>query len=166
MQLLLRKKIENVILENYIEYQYLFIEIQSKFLSGLYSRYESVENGNLVLYFAKQTHQDVLRQKDYDLNFNISYEKFWENHSKIYPKKISIQKIAEDTLIPKETTRRKILQLIRQKVLNKKDTNIGWLPNERYKNDYNLLINEEINDMCKLIIFICKKKIFIFQKKN
>ena len=131
MQLLLRKKIENVILENYIEYQYLFIEIQSKFLSGLYSRYESVENGNLVLYFAKQTHQDVLRQKDYDLNFNISYEKFWENHSKIYPKKISIQKIAEDTLIPKETTRRKILQLIRQKVLNKKDTNIGWLPNER-----------------------------------
>ena len=158
MQLLLRKKIENVILENYIEYQYLFIEIQSKFLSGLYSRYESVENGNLVLYFAKQTHQDVLRQKDYDLNFNISYEKFWENHSKIYPKKISIQKIAEDTLIPKETTRRKILQLIRQKVLNKKDTNIGWLPNERYKNDYNLLINEEINDMCKLIIFICKKK--------
>jgi len=166
MQLLLRKKIENVILENYIEYQYLFIEIQSKFLSGLYSRYESVENGNLVLYFAKQTHQDVLRQKDYDLNFNISYEKFWENHSKIYPKKISIQKIAEDTLIPKETTRRKILQLIRQKVLNKKDTNIGWLPNERYKNDYNLLINEEINDMCKLIIFICKKKNLYISKEE
>ena len=65
------KSIEKIILDNFIEYQYLFVESQSNFLSGLHDRYQSVENGNLVLYFAKQTHQAILRQKDYNLNFNI-----------------------------------------------------------------------------------------------
>ena len=58
------------------------------------------------MYFAKQTHQDILRQKDYDLNFNISYEKFWENHHVNYPKKIYNQN-CEDTLLPKETAKKK-----------------------------------------------------------
>tara|TARA_B110000967_G_scaffold127469_1_gene130225 strand:+ start:954 stop:1919 length:966 start_codon:yes stop_codon:yes gene_type:complete len=152
-----RENIEKIILENYVEYQYLFIEFQSKFLSGLYSRYQSVENGNLVLYYAKQTHQDILRKKDYDLNFNISYEKFWENHHEVNPKKISIIKIAKSTSLPKETARRKILELIKQNVLNKKNKNIGWLPNEQYKKKYNLFIDKEIHDVCTLITYICEK---------
>ena len=163
---LLPKNIASKILENFTEYQYLFTEIQSKFLSDLYSRYESVENGNLVLYYAKQTHQDILRQKDYNLNFNISYEKFWENHHKAHPKQISIQKIAKDTFLPKETARRKILQLLKKKILNKKNTNIGWLPNEQYKNNYNLLIDGEINDVCKLIFFICEKQNISISKEE
>jgi len=157
MQGLSAKTIENRILENYVEYQYLFIEFQSKFLSGLYSRYQSVENGNLVLYFAKQTHQDILRRKDYDLNFNLSYDNFWKNHhaAKLTPR--SIIKIAEDTFLPKETARRKILQLIKQKVLNKKNRNVGWLPSEEYKQSYNFFISKEIDNVCKLISFICGK---------
>ena len=152
-----KKEIEEVILKNYIEYQYLFVEFQSKFLSSLHSRYQSVENGNLVLYFAKQTHQDILRQKDYDLNYDISYEKFWENHRKISPKRRSLVKVVEDTLLAKETARRKILELIKQKVLNKKNRNIIWSPSEDYKQSYNLFVNEEINDVCKLINYISEK---------
>ena len=95
------KSIEKTILDNYIEYQYLFVEFQSKFMSGLFNRYQSVENGNLVLYYAKETHQDILRKKDYDLNFNISFEKFWENHREVSPPRISIIKIGEDVLLPK-----------------------------------------------------------------
>ena len=120
MQSLLVKNIEEKILDNWVEYQHLFVEFQSKFLTGLYFRYKGIENGNLVLYFAKQTHQAILRQKDYDLKFNLSYDKFWENHRQIRPNQESIVKIAHDTHLPKETTRRKILQLIKQKVLNKK----------------------------------------------
>ncbi len=157
MELSLHKNIENKILENYVEYQNLFVEFQSKFLSGLHSRYQGLENGNLVLYFAKQSHQSILRQKDYDFNFNISYEKFWENHSKIKPKRRSLIRIAEHTLLPKETARRKILQLIKQKVLSKKNKNIGWLPSDQYKQSYNLVVSSEIDDVCKLISFICKK---------
>ena len=157
MQEITAKEIEKSILENYIEYQYLFVEFQSKFLSGLYTRYQSVENGNLVIYFARQTHQDILRQKDYDLNFNINYEKLWENHHAITPKRRSLIKIAEDTLLPKETVRRKILQLIKQKVIDKKNRNIGWLPSEQHKQSYNLVISQEIDDVCKLISFVYGK---------
>ena len=157
MELLLPKNIESKILEDYLSYQNLFVELQSKFLTSMYTRYQCVEKGNLVLYYAKQTQQDILRQKDYNLNFNISYEKFWENHNKINPKRNSVNKVAQDILLPKETTRRKILQLIKQKVLNKKNENIGWLPSEQYKLNYNLVIDQEMNDVAKLIGYICRK---------
>jgi len=153
-----KENIEKIILENYSDYQDLFVEFQSKFLSGLFTRYQSIENGNLVLYFAKETHQEILKKKNYDLNFNLSYDKFWENHHETKCTKKSIIKIAQEIFLPKETARRKILQLIKQKVLNKKNKDIGWLPNEQYKKNYNLLIGEEINDVCKLISFIYQKK--------
>jgi hypothetical protein len=157
MKQISKDNIEKIILENWVDYQYLFIEFQSKFLSGLHIRYQSIENGNLALYFARQTHQSILRQKDYDLGFNISLEKFWENHSVINPKHISIIKIATDTALPKETARRKILLLIKQKVLSKQNKNIGWLPSEQYKKDYTLNIITEIEEVARLTSFICKK---------
>ena len=157
MQQISEEEIEEIILENSIEYQHLFVELQSKFLSGLYARYQGVENGNLALYYAKQIHQDILRQKDYNLNFNVSLEKFWENHHEIKPKQISIIKVASDTSLPKETARRKILQLLRQKVLSKENKKIAWLPNEQYKKNYNLVTIKEIEDVARLISFICKK---------
>ena len=157
MKQLSAKIIKDKILQNYIEYQYLFAEFQSNFLTGLHSRYQSIENGNLVLYFEKQTHQEILRQKDYDLEFNISYENFWENHGVVNPRKISLKQIAKSTSLPKETTRRKVLLLTKQKVLNKKNKNIGWLPNEQYKRSYNLFVEKEIQDVAKLINFVCQK---------
>ncbi len=166
MELSSSKIIKDNILSNYIEYQYLFVESQSKFLSSLYSSYQSVENGNLVMYYEKETHQDILREKDYDLNFNISYEKFWENHLKINPKRRSLIKIAEDTFLPKETVRRKILQLIKKKVLGKKDKCIGWLPSEEYKKNYNLFVNEEIESVARQINFICKKLNYFISKEE
>jgi hypothetical protein len=153
----LRKNIESTILNNYLEYTTLFMLFQSEFLTGVYKRYQDLENGNLTLYFARQAHQDILRQRDYDLNYNISYKNFWKNHDIINPKKKSIIKISEDLSLPKETTRRKILQLIKQKVLNKKNKTIAWLPSEEYKKNYNLFINKEIDELSQLMNFICKK---------
>ena len=141
------KIIETKILENFIEYQELFIGFQSSFLSGLYNRYQGLENGNLVLYFAKLLHQDILRHKDYDLNFDLSFNKFWENHHSIIPKKKSIIQIANDTYIPKETARRKIAQLTKKKILSRQNKNLGWLPNEQYKKSYNLFIQKEIENV-------------------
>ena len=151
------KIIEDQISKNFIEYQDLFIQFQSNFITGLYKRYQGVENGSLVLYFAQQAHQEILRKKDYDFNFNIGFEKFWENHALIVPDKKSIDKIASSTSLPKETARRKILQLIQQKVLSKKNKNTGWLPNEQYKESYNLIVQKEIEDLSSLLNYICKK---------
>ena len=152
-----QESIEKIILDNYIEYQYLFIEFQSKFLSSLHSRYQDIEHGNLVLYYTKLVHQDILRKKDYDLSFNLSFEKFWENHREVNSPQISITKIAKDTYLPKETVRRKISQLIKQNVLSKKNRNIGWFPSKEYKKNYNLVASNEIEGVVKLVSFICKK---------
>jgi hypothetical protein len=151
------KIIQDIIFENFTEYQDKFIQFQSDFLAGLYKRYQGVETGSLVLYFAKFAHQDILRQKDYDFNFDISFEKFWENHKLISPTKNSIIKTAKDSALPKETARRKILQLINQKVLCKKNRNIGWLPNEQYKENYNLVVQGEIKEVSSLLHYICNK---------
>jgi len=166
MQKLSQENIERIILENYIEYQFLFIEFQSNFLSGLYAKYQSIENGNLVLYYAKQTHQEILRQKDYDLNFNLSYDKFWENHNQIKPKKKTIIKVAQDVFLPKETVRRKILELIKQKILSNENRNIGWLPSDKYKTNYNLAIEKEIKDIGKLMSFVCEKIGLLISKQE
>ena len=157
MQLPSRENIEKVILENYLEYSYLFQEFQSKFLSGLYSRYQSIENGNLVLYYANQTHHNILRKKDYDFNFDVSLDKFWTNHHEIQHKQIPIIKIAYDTFLPKETVRRKILHLIKKKILNKKNRKIGWSPNDQYKQNYNINIAKEIKGVARLTDYVCKK---------
>ena len=162
----LLEAIEGKILENYIEYQYLFLEFQSNFLSNLYNRYQSIENGTLVLYCARQAHQDILRKKDYDLDFNLSFEKFWENHSELIPKRRSLISIAKDTLLPKETVRRKILQKVKKKVISKKNKNICWLPSEQYKQNYNLVISKEIEDISRLMSFVSKKIDTPFSKEE
>jgi len=151
------KIIQDTILENFIEYQDIFIQFQSNFWARLYKRYQGVETGSLVLYFAKFAHQDILRQKDYDLNFDISFEKFWENHKLVSSTKNPIIKIAADVALPKETARRKILELINQKVLSKKNRHIGWFPNEQYKESYNLVVQSEIKEVSSLLHYICKK---------
>ena len=158
--------IEEKILENYIEYQNLFSNFQSNFLSDLYKRYQSMETANLVLYFARQSHEDILRQKDYDFNFNLSFKKFWQNHIKIEPKKYSIIKIASEVSLPKETTRRKILQLVKQKVIGKKNGNFGWLPNEQYKESYNSVIINEIENLSELIQFTFTKTDILISKQE
>ena len=160
-----QESIEKIISDNYIEYQYQFVEFQSKFLLGLFSKYQSVENGNLVLYYARQVHQNILRQKDYNLNFNTSFEKFWDNHNKISPSKKSISDVARDISLPKETVRRKILQLIKKKILSKKKS-INLLPSEQYRKNYSLDTVNEINDVCKLISYICEKINFSISKEE
>ena len=57
--------------------------MQSSFLSGIYKRYGSIETANIVLCFARNTHLEIIRQRERDLNFNVSLENFWNNFSKI-----------------------------------------------------------------------------------
>ena len=91
---------------------------------------------------------------------------FGRTISESNPPRIPIIKIGEDTLLPKETARRKILQLLNQKVLDKTNGNIGWLPNDQHKQSYNVVINNEINEVSKLINFICEKTNLSISKKD
>ena len=68
-------------------------------------------------------------------------------------KKFKIIEISEQTGLPKETTRRKIQNLLKTKTLLKEKNSISWLPAEIHKSSYNSIINQEVNQLTKLIKF-------------
>tara|TARA_B100000700_G_scaffold1789_1_gene2199 strand:- start:1161 stop:2093 length:933 start_codon:yes stop_codon:yes gene_type:complete len=149
-------EIQKVYKENYRKIIGEFMNIQSEFLSGIYNRYDKdLDAANIVLFFAKNLHQETLRLRDSDLNVDISFENFWNNHSKIRQKNFKIISIAKETGLPKETTRRKINNLIRSKMLEKQKNYLSWKPVEKHKESYNEIVSEELKQISKLIQVIC-----------
>ena len=153
----LAETIKEKILENWLNYLKLFTPIQSNFLSDLYKRYHCLDSGNIVLFFAKKTHQAILRKKEYDLSYDLSFEKFWHNHNEVNIENSTIIKIARNANLPKETTRRKIAELTKQKVFNRVKRNIIWFPSNEYKKNYNETVNEEIKQLVKLTKYVTDK---------
>lgn len=156
-QTFLAERIKEKILNNFVEYAKIFTPSQSDFLCGLYNRYQCLDNGSLVLYFAKKTQQAILRKKDYDLNYDLSFKNFWINHGLVKIPPTTIMSIAKDASLPKETTRRKLSQLAKQKILSKKNKHILWSPSEEYKENYNQFVYQEIKNMAKLTKFVTEK---------
>ena len=153
----LAETIEKAILANFLDYLKIFTPVQSNFLFDLNQRYHCLDSGNIVLYFAQKTHRAILRKKDYDLNYDLSFDKFWQNHETSKVEKTTILDIAKITNLPKETTRRKLLELTKQKVFIKKNRFISWLPNEEYKKDYNKTVMIEIKKIAKLTKYVTDK---------
>ena len=149
-------EIQKVYKNNYRKIIGEFMNIQSEFLSGIYNRYDKdLDAANIVLFFAKNLHQDTLRLRDSDLNVDISFNNFWNNHSKIRQKNFKIISIAKETGLPKETTRRKINNLIKNKMLEKQKNSVSWKPVEKHKDSYNKIVTEELKQISKLIQVIC-----------
>ena len=159
-------KINQKILENWLDYIKLFTPIQSNFLSHLYNRYQCMDSGNIVLFFAKKTHQTILRKKEYDLNYDLSFEKFWYNHNEANIEKSTIMEIAKKINLPKETTRRKLAELIKKKILGKTKKNIVWLPTDEYKKTYNNIVEDEIKQLAKLTKYVTDKVDFNFSTEE
>ena len=129
-----------------------FMNIQSDFLSGIYNRYDKdLDAANIVLFFAKNLHHETLRLRDNDLNIDISFDNFWYNHQKIKQKNFKIISIANETGLPKETTRRKIHSLIKSKMLEKNRNKLIWKPEDKHKESYNKIVSEELQQISKLV---------------
>jgi hypothetical protein len=147
-------EINKKLLENWLDYVKLFTPTQSSFLTDIYKRYQCIDSGNIVLFFAKKTHQAILRKREYDLNYDLSFEKFWYNHNEVKVENSTIIEIANKTNLPKETTRRKLAELTKQKILIKIKKNITWLPTDEYKKNYNDVIEKEIKQLAKLTKYV------------
>ena len=144
--------IEKTFKENYVKLMASFYEMESEFLSGLYKRYGDLEGGNVVLFFARDLHLEVLRKREIDLDFDLSLEKFWINHKHIDQSKKKIISVSKETGLPKETARRKILELIKKKHIKKGERNkIFWEPASEHKETYISIIEEEIKSLSKFI---------------
>ena len=149
--------IKSQILSNYFGYLKLFTPHQSNFLSDLYKRYECLDSANIVLFFAKKTHQAILRKKEYDLDYDLSFEKFWDNHNEVVIENSTIIDIAKNSSLPKETARRKLAELIKKKILVKTKKNIIWKPSDEYKKSYNEVVNREIRQLAKITKYVTGK---------
>ena len=146
------KEIIKVYKINYGKILHEFIGVQSDFLSDIYNRYDKdLDAANIVLFFAKNLHELTLRERDRDLDFNISFENFWINHEKTKQNNCKIIEIAESTGLPKETARRKVNTLIKNKVLQKNKNLISWSPALDQRKSYNKVVDRQIDQISKLV---------------
>ena len=147
-----KKTVYKNLTENFIKLMPTFYEMESSFLSGVYKRYGDLEGGNIVIFFARDCHLEILRKREKSLNFDLSLENFWINHKDVIQSKKKIILVSQATGLPKETTRRKIISLIKKKHLKKGDRNrIFWEPDSELKETYIKIIEEEINSLSKFI---------------
>jgi Fic family protein len=149
--------------ENFSKINTSFLTHQSEFMTGIYERYyKDLETANIVLYFAKRLHQSILRQREMDLNYDISFNGFYENHKKLNQNEFKVIDVARHSGLPRETVRRKINELIKFKVLKKNNQKITWDPLMPEKITYNILVKKNIHSLAKLIrnvlIFFDKEK--------
>ena len=143
-----KNQIEKIYKENYSKFHGEFLREESLFLSELHKRYVGdLECANVVLYFAKDLHQNILRQKENDLYYDISLNNFWHNHSIVKQKNYKIVEISKSTGFPKETTRRKIDVLLKKKVLKKEKNQLYWRPMQNDKDSFNILMNKTIHNL-------------------
>ncbi len=146
------ENIEKVLNENFINLMPSFYEMQSAFLSGIYKRYGDLEGGNIVIFFARDLHLEILRMRESDLSYNLSLDMFWNNHKKISQGKKKIIFISQETGLPKETARRKLIELVKSKHIKKGEKNrLFWEPASEFKESYIKIIEEQIVSLSKFI---------------
>ena len=146
------KLVQKNFTENFLKLMPTFYEMESSFLSGVYKRYGDLEGGNIVIFFARDCHLEIMRKREKDLNFDLSLDNFWENHKNIFQSKKKIILVSHETGLPKETTRRKIISLIKKKHLKKGEKNkLFWEPDYNLKESYVKIIDEEISSLSKFI---------------
>jgi hypothetical protein len=133
---LLPQMLQKAILENWVSYNNYFMAFESDFLGAIHKNYKSLDNGYLALIFVRRVHQEILRFREQDLSAEIGIDRFWENHEEVKQEKLTIIEIAKISGLPKETARRKLLFLIKNKFLAKKGNIISWTPDEEFKKNY------------------------------
>ena len=113
------KKIQNSDLSNLLltHHQKLlseFYEMQSSYLTKIYKKYHNIEKANIVLYLSIRMHLEILRQREKNMDHNISLKNFWNNYNNVVKPTEKVISIVKSTGIPKETARRKIKDLVEQ----------------------------------------------------
>ena len=144
-----------------------FYEMQSTFLSGIYKRYKSIETANIILCLAREVHLQIIRQRERNMNHDISLDNFWNNFNNISRPSQKIVSISNMTGIPKETTRRKIIGLINQNfvILNKSNKEYYWNLLSKHQNDYYNIVKNEIETLAKFA-FTCASGLKLNIDKN
>ena len=92
-----KDNLEKSLKDNYTKLMPTFYEMESTFLSGVYKRYGDLEGGNIVIYFARDLHLEILRKRELDLSFDLSLDMFWKNHKNVKQTKKKIILVSKET---------------------------------------------------------------------
>ena len=106
--------------DNYKILNFKFLNFQSSLLSDLYRLCNNdLDSVNIFMYFERSVHKKILGKRLDNLTHDISLKNATNNYSDINQNKHKFSDIALATGIPKESARRKVLNLIHKKVLLK-----------------------------------------------
>ena len=106
--------------DNYKILNFKFLNFQSSLLSDLYRLCNNdLDSVNIFMYFERSVHKKILEIRLHKLDHDISLKNATNNYNDINQNTHKISDIALATGIPKESTRRKILNLVHKKVLLK-----------------------------------------------
>ena len=149
-------ELSHLLKSHYTDLMAVFYEMQSEFLTGIYKRYNGIQTANIILCFAKNTHLEIIRQREKNLNFDISLDKFWDNFTKVTRPLEKISDIVNYTKIPKETVRRKIKNLVNEgSLLSYKNTKgYAWNIMAKEKDHYFKIVSQEIKFLAKFIAIL------------
>ena len=107
------KLINKVIQDNFATLAPSFFTLTSNWFVRAYDHYKDIDKFIIIIYLI---HQDLIYFRQNGLK--IDYETFYKNKS-IEINKINISDISNDLRIPKESARRKVLELEKQKVIKR-----------------------------------------------
>ena len=107
------KIINKIIQDNFALLAPCYFTLTSNWFIRAYDHYKDIDKFVIIIYLI---HQDLIYFRQNGLK--IDYETFYENKS-IEINKINISDISKDLGIPKESIRRKVLELEKQKVIKK-----------------------------------------------
>jgi len=107
------KLINKIIKNNFSELAPSFFTLTSNWFVRAYDHYKDIDKFVIIIYLI---HQDLIYFRQNGLK--IDYETFYKNKS-IEINKINISDISKDLGIPKESIRRKVLELEKQQVIKR-----------------------------------------------
>tara|TARA_Y100000590_G_C15634502_1_gene982424 strand:+ start:477 stop:1490 length:1014 start_codon:yes stop_codon:yes gene_type:complete len=145
------QKLAELLENNYFNLMASFYDSQSTYLTGIYKKYGNLETGNIMACFTRNMHLSIIRERENDLNFNVSIYNYWNNIQNVNKPVEKITNIAKTTNIPKETIRRKIILLQSKGYLVNKKNSKGYSINNTLKNKEEYISNnlDEIKILTK-----------------
>ena len=150
--------IVDLLYKNHSELMGEFYEMQSKFLTSRYQIHKNIETSNISIFLARNLHLSIVRQREKQLDFNVSLENFFDNANKVNQNSQKIVSIVNTTGIPKETVRRKLKKLVEKEFveMDKKNKEYYWNLKYKRKTEFLKMIDSDIKSISKFVLVISK----------
>lgn len=137
-----------------------FYEMQSVFLSTRYKIHQSLETSNIIICLIRSAHLAIIRQREKNLDHDISLNNFGYNLHYINSIDAIAHKIVtivNTTGIPKETVRRKLKKLVeREFIIVNKNKEYYWHLTEEREKFFIKIMKNDIKALAKFTSNIVK----------